>query len=354
MSLRVERPNMPQASGLARLNAALPAAKPALSPALALDRIPSASGQEAQGLEGMRRFLAAEAALPLQKGAESRLVESQIRPAKGVVVMLHGFSAAPWQMVPLAEKLAAEGYHAFIPRLPGHGLKDAQGKEDPKALPGAWEWQEYLDFADEAFQLAAATGKPVSAVGLSVGASAALAMAERHPEVTRVVAMAPFLRPKKGGLALDILRVINHATFGLVGALLGPIPWGWGKAVEAQTASGERPGHAIFNLGNLAGASNLGRHVIQSASEVKAEVQLFTTGADDAVGLDPMKKLAAGLGSDTLVGWQHYPLSEGIPHPMVHPFEANGKGHIEGLHAATIAFLDGGVPSRRPPPAQGE
>ena len=46
-------------------------------------------------------------------------------------------------------------------------------------------------------------------------------------------------------------------------------------------------------------------------------------------------------------GWYYFPESEGIPHPMVHPMEDKGKGHIPQLYAMTLQFLETGKPLDR-------
>ncbi len=89
--------------------------------------------RHAQAVEGLERELASEATLSLQPGAESRLFVHKDRPALGTLIMFHGFTAGTWQFVPLAELAYAAGYDVYIPRLPGHGLRDRQGVEDQEA-----------------------------------------------------------------------------------------------------------------------------------------------------------------------------------------------------------------------------
>ncbi|MEJ2131727.1 MAG: alpha/beta hydrolase, partial [Gammaproteobacteria bacterium] len=41
---------------------------------------------------------------------------------RGVAVMIHGLSDSPYSMRATAELFASEGYHAVVPRMPGHGF----------------------------------------------------------------------------------------------------------------------------------------------------------------------------------------------------------------------------------------
>lgn len=310
------------------------------------------SPQEAQGLKAIQAWIQQEAGQPLQHRSTSFLLPTAQRPAKGIVLLLHGFSAAPWQCEPMAQALAQAGYHAFAPRLPGHGRLDARGKEDPSQLPQAADWARYLAFAKEQQGLLAQTGLPRHALGLSVGAALALAIAEEDPGLGRVVALAPFMAAIRGDWLLNGAAALDGPTGGLTGWALGAVPWGWGPEAEAQTAEGSRPGHAIFPLGCVAAVDRLGHRVQAQAPQwAGARLQLVTTGADDTVPLKAQAQLVAALPPGALAGWHHYPKAEGVPHPMLHPFEAKGSGHVPALQALCLRFIQDGLPSQRPPQA---
>lgn len=340
----------PTASALAPAATALPPAGQSLVGSAGDRLVASANAKEAAGLAAMKAWVAQERSLPLQAGAGSYVVESQVRPAKGVAVLFHGFTACPWQMEGLAKQLAAEGIHVLVPRLPGHGLMGADGKPDNSDLPGPHEAGRYEALADEAYALAAATGLPVSAAGLSVGGATALAMAERHP-VSRVVAIAPYLRPGRAAWALDAIMFLDKITFGVASRVIGLLPWGLPDEVQALTKAGKRPGHATYQMGNLVGATRLGSSVVANAGRIQGQVQILSTANDGAADLGAMRRLAAALPGGAPTGWQHYPTEEGVPHPMNDPLESAPKAkEVEGIAAD---FMAGGRPSRRLPPAEG-
>lgn len=298
------------------------------------------SRQEAAGLHHIHLWLQHEGGEPLQHRSTSFLLPTGARPAKGIVVLFHGFSAGTWQVEPMARRLAAAGFHAFAPRLPGHGLVDGEGRESPAQLPTTSDWRRYLDFAQEVGALAEGTGLPVSGLGLSVGATVGLAMAEGPTPVRRFVALAPFLEPLRGGLSMAAVELLDGPTGGWAGRQLGKVGWGWGPETEAQTASGLRPGHAIFPLGCVAGATRLGHEVRARASRLdRTELQWVTTGADDTVALGEQRKAIAALPAGRLRGWHHFPTSAQVPHPMLHEQEAKGSPHVPGLEALCLRFL---------------
>lgn len=293
-------------------------------------------------------YVADEAKLPLQKGSQTRLYLHDGPAPKGTLIMYHGYTAGGWQFDALAQKAYADGYNIVIPRLPGHGFKDARGVEDPSHLLDASDWQDYAKFGDQTYALAQGLGGPISTLGLSVGGDIAMYVAEHH-DVAKVVAYAPFLRPVgAGGTIADIVHALDKVTFGLAGRALKWIPWGWGKEAEAQTAAGIRPGHSKFSLGTLYGAAEFGRQVTADSGKITAPVEFFTTGADDAADLGAIEKAYAASGGDARDGWYHYPKSEGIPHPMVAKQEDNGKGQTPQLYADTMTFLDTGKRIERP------
>jgi esterase/lipase len=295
-----------------------------------------------QAVAAWQAVLEDEKKLPLQKGSETRLYLHPTPAPKGTLVMYHGYTAGTWQFDILAKQAYEDGYNVVIPRLPGHGLKDKNGKEDPSQLLTAKNWHDYETFGDKTYEMAKALGGPVSTLGLSVGGNIALHVAEHH-EVGKVVAYAPFLRPiGLGGTIADIVHVLDKVTFGLVGRALAYIPWGWGKETEAQTASGQRPGHAIFNLGTLYAAAEFGRKVTDNAAMIDENVEYVVTEIDDAADEGAIKKaFDRSRGQD---GWYFYPKQEGVPHPMTHPMEDRGAGHTPELYKKTLEFLNTGKP----------
>lgn len=130
------------------------------------------------------------------------------------VVLCHGFTGTTQSMRPWAEHLAAAGLSVVAPRLPGHGT--------------SWQEMNRTGFADwygevdAAFMGLAARCPTVFAMGLSMGGTLALRLAELRDQVAGVVVvnaslgtdrrearLAPLLSralPSFPGIASDIKK----------------------------------------------------------------------------------------------------------------------------------------------------
>jgi len=106
-------------------------------------------------------------------------------PARAGVVLVHGFSATPREMRPLAEALAAQGFATLGVRLPGHGTS-------PEDLSQR-SYAEWIEIVGAGIDLVASATPRVYGAGLSTGALALLAASHDHP-LAGMLLLAPFLR----------------------------------------------------------------------------------------------------------------------------------------------------------------
>ncbi|MBW3606196.1 MAG: alpha/beta fold hydrolase [Actinobacteria bacterium] len=117
------------------------------------------------------------------------------------VLVLHGFTGNPTSLRPLAARLAAEGYSVELPRLPGHGTNYRE--------LATTTWSQWLAEVVAAFDRL--EGRPRAIVGLSMGATLALRLAQLRPtDVAALVLINPsvtFEHPFKPALGL-LKRVI--------------------------------------------------------------------------------------------------------------------------------------------------
>jgi len=105
--------------------------------------------------------------------------------ARAAVLLVHGFSATPWEMRPLADSLIGRGFACLAVRLPGHGTT-------PEDLAGR-RWEEWLMAVVSGYDLLAAHFPRVSGAGLSTGSLLLLALA-RQRQLTGLVLLSPYLR----------------------------------------------------------------------------------------------------------------------------------------------------------------
>jgi carboxylesterase len=105
--------------------------------------------------------------------------------ADAAVLLVHGFTATPWEMRPLADTLAARGFACLAVRLPGHGTT-------PEDL-ATRRWEEWLATVASGYDLLAADFPRVYGVGLSTGSLLLLALAWQR-QLAGLVLLSPYLR----------------------------------------------------------------------------------------------------------------------------------------------------------------
>lgn len=108
------------------------------------------------------------------------------------VLLIHGFTGTPAQMLPLGRALNAQGYTSLGVLLPGHGTS----VEDMERRT----WADWLQGAREAYEALARQCDEVFVLGLSMGAILALILAEEKPVRAAVSISAP-------------LRLVNRSAY---------------------------------------------------------------------------------------------------------------------------------------------
>lgn len=127
------------------------------------------------------------------------------------LLYLHGFSASPLELSPVLEDVArARQSNLFLARLTGHG-QDAKEMGEGTAL-------EWLRDAEEGLQIASRLGERVTVVGMSTGASLAVWLATRHPEIHKLALMSANFGPKDSRSEL----MLGPWGVELVQGLIGP------------------------------------------------------------------------------------------------------------------------------------
>ena len=120
---------------------------------------------------------------PVIAGAEPYSASGDNRGA----LVLHGFTGNPQSMRGLAVALAAAGFTVELPLLPGHGT----AMEDMLDT----RWKDWSHAAEQAYTELAARTDSVVVVGLSMGGSLSVWLAEHHPEIAALSLVNPLLVP---------------------------------------------------------------------------------------------------------------------------------------------------------------
>lgn len=90
------------------------------------------------------------------------------------VLLIHGFTATPQVMEPLADHLSAFGFTVSAPMLAGHGGSREQLK--------ASTWQDWYAGCEQELKKLKATHEHVCVCGLSLGGLLTLKLAQDHPQ----------------------------------------------------------------------------------------------------------------------------------------------------------------------------
>ena len=97
------------------------------------------------------------------------------------VLLLHGFTGAPYSVRPWAEHLAVEGFRVSVPRLPGHGTRWQELNRT--------EWTDWYAAAERAFVDLTRRCDRVAVAGLSMGGALALRLAEQHGDAVAALSL---------------------------------------------------------------------------------------------------------------------------------------------------------------------
>jgi carboxylesterase len=119
------------------------------------------------------------------------------------VLLLHGFTGSPKSMKPWAHRLAEQGWSVRVPRLPGHG--------------SSWQdmnitrWQDWYAEADRNLRELQDRCATVFVMGLSMGGSLTLRLAEQHGAgISGIVLVNPAVHTER--VDRFALPVIKHVV----------------------------------------------------------------------------------------------------------------------------------------------
>ncbi len=191
--------------------------------------------------------------------------------AKTAALLVHGFTATPWEMLLLADFLADEGIASLAVRLPGHGTT-------PEDLAGR-HWEEWLDAILDGYQILSKDFQSIYGIGMSTGCLLLLAMAKVKP-LNGLVLFSPYLR-------------VLHKLAPYAGLLRWIRPYHVKPANEGLNAR-------YYNRRPLAGIHQINRllkTVRRQLPQIVCPVLAFNGEGDQTVDIDSGRRLVDLLGS---------------------------------------------------------
>ena len=193
------------------------------------------------------------------------------RPNGCGVLLVHGFTASPRELLPLGRILADKGFLVKGVRLPGHGTSP-----EDLAVRFQEEWQQAVK---EGYLLLRRQVERIYAVGLSTGALLVLHLAKELPLVGLVL-LSPFLRVRhRLAPAAGLLRfLIKYQKRPLA-------------ANEIEQYYERRPLHGIHQLNRLC------REVRKDLTRIRIPVLMINGEGDQTIRVDSSLDLFRRLAS---------------------------------------------------------
>ncbi len=207
--------------------------------------------------------------------------------AETAVLLVHGFTATPWEMLPLADFLADTGIASLGIRLPGHGTT-------PEDLAGR-RWEEWAQSLNDGFEILSSDFQTIYGMGMSTGCLLLLE-ASRRCEFAGMVLFSPYLR-------------VLHRLAAYAGWLRWILPYHV-KYTEEEHQS------RYYNRRPVAGVNQINRlikSVRQQLSNVTCPVMAFNGEGDETVDINSSNELMANLGSKVKV---HEIFGPDVPHVL--------------------------------------
>jgi carboxylesterase len=203
---------------------------------------------------------------------------------------LHGFTGTPFEVRPIAEALAAQGYTVMAPVLAGHGTSVADLQRT--------RFTDWLASADEALTaLRAEVGNaPVAIAGFSLGGLLALRLCRLYPDRVAALAVmaAPLrLRPLEVAAVKALQRVPRLFRRGVLGAL----PKARGFDLVDQEMALRNPSLPALPLDGVHSLIQLGALVRQDLPSIRAPILVMHGSLDRTVPLEDSLELAGTIGS---------------------------------------------------------
>lgn len=231
--------------------------------------------------------------------------------AKTAVLLVHGFTATPWEMRLLAEFLAEAGIASLAVCLPGHGTS-------PEDLAGR-RWEEWSSTILNGYQLLSKDFQAIYGMGMSTGCLLLLTMAQSKP-FKGLVLFSPYLR-------------VLHRLAPYAGWIKGIRPY---QVKPTEAGLNER----YYNRRPLAGIHQINqllKVVRNQLPRVICPILAFNGEGDQTVDIDSGRQLMDLLGSPVKI---HELYGPEIPHvltreenPCREAMFAQATGFIQELEA---------------------
>jgi carboxylesterase len=198
------------------------------------------------------------------------------------VLLIHGWTSVPYEVRRLGKYLNENGYTTYGPMLSGHGTV-------PKNLENIC-WNDWLDDVTEAYQKLKKNHDKVYVAGTSIGASLAVLLARKNPEISGLVLMAmPYnIRMER---TMKLLAKFN-LMFKKYNKKFYPPTFGASTTITRLIA------YQSYPISSAIETFSLVKRVRQTISEIKQPCFILQSTSDHVVGRKSLEKIYANIGSE--------------------------------------------------------
>jgi carboxylesterase len=208
-------------------------------------------------------------------------------------LVLHGYSGTPFEVRPIAEGLAGQGFTVLAPVLAGH----CASLNDLRCTRHA-DWLRSAQHALEALS-AEVGGAPVAVAGFSLGGLLAVGLARRNPgRVTAIAVMSAPLRLRP--LEVAAVRAWARLPVRLRRGPLGLLPKSRGFDVRDAEMAARNPSHVALPLEGVHSLIEFGELTRRELPEVTVPALVMHGVRDRTVPLEDSLELAGTIGSQEI------------------------------------------------------
>ena len=138
----------------------------------------------------------------VKDGNEAFMID---KGSEKAVLLLHGFTASPWEVRELGEFLAENGFTVYAPLIAGHGTS-------PENLAET-SWQDWYRSAEQGYAMLKGKADCVYVGGVSTGGSLALLLAAEHDTCGVIsISSTVYLQDWKANFAVIAKYFIPYTT----------------------------------------------------------------------------------------------------------------------------------------------
>ena len=244
-------------------------------------------------------------------------------------ILLHGITNSPRQFHHFAQRLYAEGYNVWVPRLPHHG-EPTGGAKNLDQLTA----EELRAVGESSVRIGRGLGDTVIVVGLSAGGTVAAWVAQ-HLVVDRVVIVAP---------ALELDAVPSALTDPLI-ALAVRVPDVTRKEMADTNERDREPGWTTRGIGQMLRLGLAVRDEARAKRPSARKIVFLLNANDHTIKARPVLDLAAQWASHgAAVVIYQFPDSLHLAHDVIDPREHGAD--TAAVYPVLDALVGGGKPDR--------